>query len=196
VDALAAMRLPATFADPQLREIDFDNGCRTVLVTAHRRESHGEPLRAIFRSLRTLADRFDDVQFVFPVHLNPSVRRDAYGELSGTGRVHLLEPLAYPDLLLALSRSDFVMTDSGGIQEEAPSWRKPVLVLREVTERPELIESGMGRLVGTETESVVAAATQLLTDGDRMRAMCSGENPFGDGRAGERIADILTAATA
>lgn len=195
VDALLAMRLPEAFADARLGEIDFDNGYRTVLVTAHRRESHGEPLREIFRSLRALVDRFDDVQFVFPVHLNPRVRRDAYAELDGTGRVHLVEPLSYPDLMLTLSRSDFVMTDSGGIQEEAPSLRKPVLVLREVTERPELIEAGMGELVGTKTETVVAAASRLLTDGDRMRAMCSGENPFGDGRAGERIADILEAAT-
>jgi UDP-N-acetylglucosamine 2-epimerase (non-hydrolysing) len=194
VDALLTLRLPDAFADPRLREIDFDNGCRTVLVTAHRRESHGEPLQRIFRSLRTLVDRFDDVQFVFPVHLNPRVRRDAYAELDGAPRVHLVEPLPYPELMLALSRSDFVMTDSGGIQEEAPSWRKPVLVLREVTERPELIEAGMGELVGTETDAVVAAASRLLTDGDEMRAMCSGENPFGDGRSGERIADILEAA--
>ncbi len=191
VDAMLALRLPETFAEPRLRDLELGNGCRTVLVTAHRRESHGEPLRGIFRSLRTLAGRFDDVQFVFPVHLNPRVRRDAYAELDGTARVHLVEPLSYPDLMLALSRSDFVMTDSGGIQEEAPTWRKPVLVLRDVTERPELIEAGMGELVGTSPDAVVAAATRLLTDGDRMRAMCSGENPFGDGRAGERIADIL-----
>jgi UDP-N-acetylglucosamine 2-epimerase (non-hydrolysing) len=196
VDALLALRLPESFADGRLSRVDFENGCRTVLVTAHRRESHGEPLRRIFRSLRALVDRFDDVQFVFPVHLNPRVRRDAHAELGETARVHLVDPLPYPELMLALSRSDFVMTDSGGIQEEAPSWRKPVLVLRDVTERPELIEAGMGELVGTETESVVAAASRLLTDGDRMRSMCSGENPFGDGRAGERIAGVLEAAFA
>lgn len=196
VDALRMMRLPDGFDDERLRQVDFDNGSRTVLLTAHRRESHGEPLRAIFRSMRLLTERFDDVQFVFPVHLNPRVRRDAHAELKGTGRVHLVEPLSYPDLMLALSRSHFVMTDSGGIQEEAPSFGKPVLVLREVTERPELIEAGLGQLVGTGTEAIVAAATRLLTDDDRLRAMSSGTNPFGDGRAAERIVHILGAAVA
>jgi UDP-N-acetylglucosamine 2-epimerase len=190
VDALETMRLPAEFAAPELRALDLD-GRRTVLVTAHRRESHGEPIRSIFRALRAIAESHEDVRIVYPVHLNPNVRGPAFDELDGVAGVHLVEPVSYPDLLLAMRRSVFVMTDSGGIQEEAPSFRKPVLVLRDVTERPELIEAGLGELVGTETKRIVAAATRLLGDGEHYRAMQAAENPFGDGRAGERIAEIL-----
>ena len=189
VDALRTMRFPEVFASAELGSVDFDR-YRTILVTAHRRESHGAPLREVFRALRTLVARFGDVQIVLPVHLNPTVARTAADELGDVERIRLVEPLDHPDLLLALSRSCFVMTDSGGIQEEAPSLGKRVVVLREVTERPELIEAGLGELAGTGHDAIVAAATRLLT---AESLAWDGDNPFGDGHAATRIADALAA---
>jgi UDP-N-acetylglucosamine 2-epimerase len=190
VDALRMMRLPPRFEDARLQQVDFD-ARRVILVTAHRRESHGAPLRSIYRALVDLAAAFESIEIVFPVHLNPNVIEPAFAELAGVARVHLVQPLSYPDLLLAMSRAFFVMTDSGGIQEEAPSFRKPVLVLREVTERPELIEAGLGELVGTDRAAIVAAASRLLTDERYYSELASGENPFGDGYAAERIVAVL-----
>jgi UDP-N-acetylglucosamine 2-epimerase (non-hydrolysing) len=131
------------------------------------------------------------VQIVFPVHLNPRVREVVFADLAGTKGISLLEPLSYPDLLEVMRRSHFVMSDSGGIQEEAPSFKKPILILRTVTERPEVVDAGFGRLVGTDPDVVVAAATQLLSDDATYRRMVSGANPFGDGRASERIVTII-----
>jgi UDP-N-acetylglucosamine 2-epimerase (non-hydrolysing) len=190
VDALRSVPLDGPFQDPRLNEIDF-RGRRVLLVTAHRRENHGEPLRAVCRALRTLAAEFPDIEVVYPVHLNPNVRGPVREELGSAPRVRLVEPASYGDLLRLMSRCYLILSDSGGIQEEAPSFHKPVLILREVTERPEVVEVGAARIVGTDAGRVVAEASRLLTDPAAYRAMSAAENPFGDGRAGERIASIL-----
>ena len=163
------------------------SGRRLVLVTAHRRESFGEPLRNAFAALRDIADRFDDVQLLYPVHPNPNVRAPAEEMLGGHDRITLTAPLDYLDLLYALRHAALAITDSGGIQEEAPSFGTPVLVLREVTERPEAVEAGVAQLVGTERALIVERASGILQRGTRF----NGVNPYGDGRAGERIADIV-----
>jgi len=164
---------------------------RLVLLTAHRRESFGEPLRRAFGAVRTLADRFPDVEVVYPVHPNPNVRGPAAEILSGHPRIHLTDPLDYLDLVTALQRSALVLTDSGGIQEEAPTFGTPVLVLREVTERPEGVEAGAAELVGTDPDRIVACGNAAL--GRSGTDAAPPPNPYGDGRAGERIADILRA---
>jgi UDP-N-acetylglucosamine 2-epimerase (non-hydrolysing) len=195
VDALRSIRLDERFEDDELARIDF-RGRRVLLLTAHRRENHGAPLRSICRAVRTLVAQFEDVEVVYPVHLNPNVLGAVREELGGAERVHLVRPTTYPDLVRLLSRSYLILTDSGGIQEEAPSFHKPVLVLRELTERPEVIEVGAGRIVGTDAGRIVEAASRLLTDAGEYARMSSAENPFGDGRAAERIADILAATQA
>lgn len=192
VDALRSMRLEGRFDDESLEGIDFRRR-RVLLVTAHRRENHGARLRSICRALRALVARFDDIEVVYPVHLNPNVLRPVRDELVGVERVHLVSPVTYPDLVRLLSRCYLILTDSGGIQEEAPSFHKPVLVLRELTERPEVIEVGAGRIVGTDERRIVEAAGWLLTDAGEYAKMSSAENPFGDGHAAARIADILAA---
>jgi UDP-N-acetylglucosamine 2-epimerase (non-hydrolysing) len=166
-------------------------GARTVLVTAHRRENHGPRLYAICGALRTLVRRFRDVRVIFPVHLNPNVDRVVRRELGGVPRVHLVEPVSYGDLLRLMARCFLILSDSGGIQEEAPSMHKPVLILRDVTERPEVVECGAGKLVGTSEERIVAEVTRLLVDEDEYAAMSGAGNPFGDGRAAERIVEVL-----
>jgi UDP-N-acetylglucosamine 2-epimerase (non-hydrolysing) len=165
------------------------SGRRLVLVTAHRRESFGAPLREAFGALREIADRFADVVLLYPVHPNPSVREAADEVLAGHPHVLLTQPLDYLDLLHALKHAVLAITDSGGIQEEAPSFGTPVLVLRSVTERPEAVEAGVAQLVGTDHDRIVDAAARVLT-GSRPPAVA---NPYGDGRAGERIADIIVA---
>jgi UDP-N-acetylglucosamine 2-epimerase (non-hydrolysing) len=166
----------------------LDGGGRLVLVTAHRRESFGEPLRAAFAALRDIADTHDDIVIVYPVHPNPNVRDPARTVLGDHPRIRLTTPLDYLDLVHALRRAALVITDSGGIQEEAPSFGTPVLVLRDVTERPEGVDAGVAQLVGTNRDRIVTAATAALAR-DRRRE--PGVNPYGDGRAGERIADII-----
>jgi UDP-N-acetylglucosamine 2-epimerase (non-hydrolysing) len=163
------------------------SGRRLVLVTAHRRESFGAPLREAFTALREIADRHPDVVLLYPVHPNPNVRGPAEQVLGGHSRIRLTTPLDYFDLLHALRHSTLAITDSGGIQEEAPSFGTPVLVLRDVTERPEAVEAGLARLVGTRRDVVVEAATAILSRNGKP----AGANPYGDGRAGERIADIV-----
>jgi UDP-N-acetylglucosamine 2-epimerase (non-hydrolysing) len=133
-----------------------------------------------------------DLEIVIPVHLNPHVRNIVFEELKDTPGITLLEPLEYPDLIEVMRRSVLVLTDSGGIQEEAPAMKKPVLILRTVTERPEVVESGFGRLVGTDRRMIVEETSHILTDPVAYRAMISGENPFGDGHAAERIVEIIT----
>jgi UDP-N-acetylglucosamine 2-epimerase (non-hydrolysing) len=187
VDAL--LRIAARPHEPRdraLREV-LASGHRLVLVTAHRRESFGAPLREAFAALREIADRFSDVVFLYPVHPNPHVRGPAEEMLGDHARIRLTAPLDYFDLLLALRRATLAITDSGGIQEEAPSFGTPVLVMREVTERPEAVEAGVARLVGTNRVAIVQEAVRVLQDGSAARV----ENPYGDGRAGERIADIV-----
>lgn len=190
VDALGMLNLAEAFDNRPLSEMNFRDR-RVLLVTAHRRESFGEPLRAICRALVALAQRFDNIEIVYPVHLNPQVKSLVHQEIGDQPRIHLIAPVAYDDLLRLLRRCYLVLTDSGGIQEEAPSFHKPVLVLRDVTERQELIEAHAGRLVGTDTERIVEAAAELLTEPHAYIAMSQVANPFGDGLAAKRIAEIL-----
>ena len=190
VDALQSIPPVDTFDEPRLGSIDYDAG-RVLLVTAHRRENHGPNLMSICAALKMLASRFDDLEIVFPVHLNPNVRGMVYEELGHTQRIHLTEPVSYRDLLGIMSRCYLILTDSGGIQEEAVSFHKPVLVLREVTERPEVIEVGAGKVIGVDTKCIVDEVTSLLTDDRRYKQMSAAENPFGDGHAAERIVNIL-----
>lgn len=190
VDALRSIQLGISFNNERLKQIDFD-GKRVLLVTAHRRENHGLRLRLICCALRSIVSSFDDVEIVYPVHLNPNVSRVVHEELDGVPAIHLVDPLSYTDLLRVMKRCYFVLTDSGGIQEEAPSFNKPVLILRETTERPEIIEVGAGKIVGADADQIVRAAELILTEPRVYAAMSAAENPFGDGRAAERIAALL-----
>lgn len=166
-------------------------GGRVVLVTAHRRENHGEPLENICGALRDVADAFPDVHIVYPVHLNPNVQQVAKRILGGHERVLLLEPLSYVSIVRIMKESFMVVTDSGGLQEEAPSLGKPVLVLRNETERPEAVDAGTVRLVGTDRDTIVAHMTELLTDEAAYGSMSAAVNPYGDGRASSRIVDAI-----
>jgi UDP-N-acetylglucosamine 2-epimerase len=190
VDALKSISLADGFDDDLVGRMNL-HGRRLLLVTAHRRETLGQPLRSICRALRTLADNFEDIGIVYPVHLNPSVLAIVREELGGAERIYLTPPLSYVDTLRLIKACYLVLTDSGGIQEEAPSFHKPVLVLRNVTERPELTEVNAGRLVGTDTSAIVEAATRLLTDRREYELMSEADNPFGDGHAAERIVNLL-----
>ena len=189
VDALRRLRF-ATSANAQVRAIDFD-AARVILVTAHRRENQGEPMAQICAAVKAIVSRFADVQVVVPVHANPAVRSAMHAELEGIERVLLLPPLDYSDLVYLMRRSTLLLTDSGGMQEEAPSCNCPVLILRNVTERPEVVDVGAGMLVGTEPAHIVEAVTSLLEDDDAYSAMALAPNPFGDGHASERIVGII-----
>ena len=178
-----------TIEDESLRRVIEDTSSRLVLLTAHRRESFGEPLREIFRAIRSLADEVEDVHIVYPVHPNPAVLGPARELLSGHPRIHLTDPLSYLDLVAALRAASLVLTDSGGIQEEAPTFGAPVLVLRNVTERPEGIEAGVAELVGTDAERIIDRSLKALSGPAREDR----RNPYGDGGAGARIADIVLA---
>jgi UDP-N-acetylglucosamine 2-epimerase (non-hydrolysing) len=166
---------------------------RLVLITAHRRESFGEPLRQVFLAMRDLAERHQDLEFLYPVHPNPTVRDMAKQMLAGHPQVHLCEPLGYEHLVSALIRCDIVLTDSGGLQEEGPAVGKPVLVMREVTERPEAVDLGVARLVGTDRGVIVSNVSRLLTDPIHYEEMVCNVSPYGDGRAAARIRDVLAA---
>ncbi len=190
VDALKSIRLEGPFENHGLDSVNFSKA-RVLLVTAHRRENHGPPLAAICEALKTLVTQFVDVEVVYPVHLNPNVQGPVRKILGATRRIHLTEPVSYSDLLRLMKRCHLILTDSGGIQEEAPSFHKPVLILREVTERPEVVEAGAGRIVGTETSRIIAEASRLLSEPEAYRAMSSAENPFGDGAAAEKIVTVL-----
>jgi UDP-N-acetylglucosamine 2-epimerase len=167
------------------------SGRSSVLITVHRRESFGEPIRAVFRAIGRLADRYPRVSFVYPVHPNPNVRQPAHELLGGRENVSLVDPVDYTDLVALMKRSTLVLTDSGGIQEEAPSFGVPVLVLRDVTERPEGVTAGVARLVGTDEERVFGEADRLLSDPEARAGFTQAANPYGDGHAGERIVDII-----
>jgi UDP-N-acetylglucosamine 2-epimerase (non-hydrolysing) len=164
---------------------------RLITVTAHRRESFGAAFESMCNAMADIVERHPDVELVYPVHPNPNVRAVVNRVLSGIARIRLIEPVRYEQLLLLMDRSTLLLTDSGGIQEEGPSLRKPVLVMREVTERPEGIDAGVARLVGTDRTRIVDEVTRLLEDQAAYEAMASGLNPYGDGHASERIADIL-----
>jgi len=168
-------------------------GGRFITVTAHRRESFGAPFDRMLNAMLDITQRYPDVEIVYPVHPNPNVREAVKRILEGKPRVHLIEPVRYEQLLLLMDSSVLLLTDSGGIQEEGPSLRKPVLVMREVTERPEGIDAGVARLVGTDRERIVGAVSTLLDDADAYAAMATGVNPYGDGTASRQIANILTA---
>jgi UDP-N-acetylglucosamine 2-epimerase (non-hydrolysing) len=192
VDAFqAAAEVPHEPGDPELRA-SLEGDRRLILMTAHRRESFGDPLREAFSAVRELVDAYEEVEVLYPVHPNPQVVTPAREMLSGHPRIRLTAPMAYLDLVAALKHSCLVLTDSGGIQEEAPTFGVPVLVLREATERPEGIETGVALLVGTRRERILEEAGRLLAAGDPLGRSVSGwRNPYGDGRAGERIADIV-----
>ena len=167
--------------------VDLDAARRMVLVTAHRRDSFGEPILQICRAIAELHDRFPDVEFLWPVHPNPSIKPVVEAAFADRPRVRLCAPLAYGPFVSALKRATIVLTDSGGVQEEAPALGKPVLVLRDESERPEAISSGVARLVGHDSCAIVSQASRLLTDPDAYRAMARGVSPYGDGRASRRI---------
>ncbi|MGI9065026.1 MAG: non-hydrolyzing UDP-N-acetylglucosamine 2-epimerase [Pyrinomonadaceae bacterium] len=190
VDALQSIPPIQIFDEPRLGSIDYE-GSRVLLVTAHRRENHGPNLKSICTALKMLVTSFDHLEIVFPVHLNPNVRGMVYDELGQTPGIHLTDPVSYRDLLGIMSRCYLILTDSGGIQEEAVSFHKPVLVLRELTERPEVVEVGAGKVIGIRTENIIDEVSDLLTNQERYRQMSTARNPFGDGHAAERIVDIL-----
>lgn len=172
-------------------DLPFLNGHRTVLVTAHRRESFGAPFESLCRALRGLADRNPGITLVYPVHLNPNVREPVNRLLAGHARIHLIEPLSYEKFVHLMARSDLLLTDSGGVQEEAPYLGKPALVMRDNTERPEAVEAGTAKLVGTGEETIIREAERLLNDADAYRAMARAGSPFGDGHAARRIVEAL-----
>jgi UDP-N-acetylglucosamine 2-epimerase (non-hydrolysing) len=167
-------------------------GCRRlILVTAHRRENWGEPLENLCLALQELVRSFDDIRIVFPVHLNPNVRKTVFARLADCDRIHLIDPMPYEPFVEAMLRSHFIITDSGGIQEEGPSLRKPVLVFREVTERPEGVEGGGVKLVGLDRRNLVREASSLLAEASAYRRMIASHNPYGDGRAARRIEQAI-----
>lgn len=178
-------------ADYQNPELEWAKDSRLILLTAHRRENLGEPMRAIFRAVRRIADEVPDIKVLYPVHMNPTIRALAQEILGGDERIRLIPPMDVVDFHNILARSDLVMTDSGGIQEEAPSLGKPVLVLRDTTERPEGVAAGTLKLVGTDEETIYREAKRLLTDEAAYHRMSIASNPYGDGQACRRIADIL-----
>lgn len=177
--------------DYQNPVLDWAKGSRLVLLTAHRRENLGEPMREIFRAVRRIADEFPDVRVLYPVHMNPAIRALADELLGGDERIRLIPPLDVLDFHNILARSHLVLTDSGGIQEEAPSLGKPVLVMRDTTERPEGVAAGTLRLVGTREETIYESFTELLDNAAAYEKMSHTANPYGDGHACRRIADIL-----
>lgn len=178
------------FENTELRKLDFNNK-KVIMVTAHRRENWGEPLNNICNALKNIAEKYEDVEIVYPVHLNPVVKETADKVLGGQERVHLLPPLDIKETHNLMNRSYMVLTDSGGLQEEAPHLGKPVLVLRDVTERPEAVDAGTVKIVGTDFEKICFEAYKLIEDAHEYSKMSNAVNPYGDGRASERIVDSI-----
>lgn len=166
-------------------------GRPSVLITAHRRENHGDGIRRVCQAISRLASAFPAVQFVYPVHLNPNIQTPVREILTGKANVHLIPPADYPEFVWLMDQATLILSDSGGVQEEAPSLRKPVLVTRDSTERPEAVAAGANRLVGTDPDQIVAEVTQLLTCRDAYEAMQVDVNPYGDGHAAERILALI-----
>jgi UDP-N-acetylglucosamine 2-epimerase (non-hydrolysing) len=162
-----------------------------ILITAHRRENFGKPFTNICKAIATLAKQYPDVTFVYPVHLNPNVRNTVYPMLENISNILLIEPLEYVPFVHLMKRAYLILTDSGGIQEEAPSLNKPVLILREITERPEAVKAGSAKLVGTRSQTIIRETTRLLEDAQEYERMTHIANPFGDGRASKRIVDFI-----
>ncbi|MCI8417916.1 MAG: UDP-N-acetylglucosamine 2-epimerase (non-hydrolyzing) [Lachnospiraceae bacterium] len=178
------------FSNPVLQELDYAKN-RVILVTAHRRENLGEPLEQICRALKRLTKRYPDIKIVYPVHLNPTVRETVYRILHNNSQVELLEPLDVLDMHNLIARSFMVMTDSGGLQEEAPSFGKPVLVMRTETERPEAVEAGTVKITGVKEEDIFNVASGLLSNLEKYSQMAKAVNPYGDGHASEKIVKII-----
>ena len=172
-------------------ELEWAADSRLILITAHRRENLGEPMHSMFRAIRRVMDEHPDVKAIYPIHMNPAVRQTAEAELRGCDRIHIIEPLEVLDFHNFLSRSYMILTDSGGIQEEAPSLGKPVLVMRDTTERPEGVKAGTLKLVGTEERTIYNSFKLLLENKDEYNKMSTTANPYGDGTACKKIADIL-----
>jgi UDP-N-acetylglucosamine 2-epimerase (non-hydrolysing) len=171
--------------------LDWCEGSRLIMITAHRRENLGEPMHHMFRAIRRIVDADPDVKAIYPIHMNPVVREAAHLYLDGCDRIRIVEPLDVVDFHNFLAKSYLILTDSGGIQEEAPSLGKPVLVMRDTTERPEGIAAGTLRLVGTNEETIYSNCYQLLHDQNEYEKMSKASNPYGDGHASERIVKIL-----
>ena len=172
-------------------ELEWAKGSRLIMITAHRRENLGEPMHNMFRAIRRVMDEHSDVKAIYPIHMNPAVRKAADEELGDCDRIHIIEPLDVLDFHNFLARSFMILTDSGGIQEEAPSLGKPVLVMRDTTERPEGIKAGTLKLVGTDEDTIYHNFKLLLEDEKMYSAMAQSNNPYGDGFACKRIADVL-----
>lgn len=191
IDALRSVaERPYAFSDPLLRDV-VESDRRLILVTAHRRENWGEPMARIATALQIIADRFPDCSVVVAMHKNPIVRETLVPALANRERIHLVEPPDYVPFVKLMQRATLIVTDSGGVQEEAPTLGVPILVLRETTERPEGVTAGTALLIGTATERIVDAATRLLTDAAAHAEMSRASNPYGDGSAAARIVDVL-----
>ena len=191
IDALrTTVREDYCFSTPVLNELDYQRK-KVIVVTCHRRENYGTPMAHIMTALRRVADAFPDVELVYPVHLSPVVQEAAHKYLDNHPRIHLIAPLAVDEMHNLMARCHLVMTDSGGLQEEAPALGKPVLVLRKETERPEAVEAGTVKLAGVEEEVIFSMASELLTDPAAYQAMAHAVNPYGDGQACRRIADAI-----
>lgn len=173
------------------KELEWSSGSKLIMITAHRRENLGEPMQHMFRAIRRIIDEYPDVKAIYPIHMNPIVREIAQQELDTNDRIRIIEPLDVIEFHNFLSRSYLILTDSGGIQEEAPSLGKPVLVMRDTTERPEGISAGTLRLVGTDEEKIYTSCKELLDNKEIYECMSKASNPYGDGFACRRIADIL-----
>ena len=171
--------------------LDWVGNDKMILITCHRRENLGQPMKNIFKGIKKLVDEFDDIKIVYPIHLNPLVRNTANEVFGNNDRIRLIEPLDVFDFHNFINNSYFIMTDSGGVQEEAPSLGKPVLVLRDTTERPEGVKAGTLKLAGTNEDKVYSLAKELLTNKKLYNKMSKANNPYGDGHASERIADII-----
>jgi UDP-N-acetylglucosamine 2-epimerase len=190
IDALHHTVRPDYVLPEELAQIDFAHH-RVLLVTTHRRENLGEPIRHVYRAIRDIIEQLEDVEVVFPVHRNPKVREIVREELGGLSRVHLIDPLDYEPFANLMARVDVVLTDSGGVQEEAPALGKPVLVLRDTTERPEAVAAGTVRLIGTDEERVYSETMRLLTEPTAYTHMAEAVNPYGDGQAARRIIEAI-----
>ena len=191
IDAIkTTVRKDYTFQNAELQNVAFCDK-KVITVTAHRRENLGTPLENICQALRAIADTFEDVEIVYPVHLNPAVQSTARKIMGGHNRIHLIDPLDVQDMHNLMARSYLIMTDSGGLQEEAPSLGKPVLVLRNETERPEAVEAGTVKLAGTQKDRIISLASELITNEEAYEKMAKAVNPYGDGFASERIVKAL-----
>lgn len=190
IDALLMIVDPEyQFAEPTLKSIDFTK--KIILLTTHRRENFGKPMEQVFSACRELVGANRGVELIYPVHPNPNVQKSAEAILSGVEAIHLIEPLEYRHFVQLMNKSYLILTDSGGVQEEAPSLGKPVLVLRTTTERPEAIDAGTAKLVGTDKDKIIREAQLLLTDQVAYEEMSTKVNPYGDGKAASRIVDVI-----